>query len=396
MVFGNSIDFADGKIAVDQGQLSEERYVQSTRWTLLMLLLGCMMTGASVFVVLLIHASGRTDGALAAIVGWIGVVFFGLGVCMCLAFLARPQTLLLDEVGFTLDGGLIRRPMKTAWRDVERFFVYRRGFASPSIIGINYTADRAPNHWLLRSNRAVGLEGALPGGWRLPARDIVARLNAYRARALACAGDPGDLNVASESPSSERPNVEAENSVVFGPERYVTSALNVSFMLLFGCALVGGFYYVTGAHLILRYMIETRGAGDWLINAVGLIGIVFFGTPLLKLLWLLIRPYNLRLDGEGFTLSGGTCLKPQKTAWQHVERFFIRGSGIPGSQFVAWGCVAGRSPKRWAFMSQFLAPEGELADGALPNLWTLSAPELEQRLNAYRECALAAQDKLTK
>jgi hypothetical protein len=147
-------------------------------------------------------------------------------------------------------------------------------------------------------------------------------------------------------------------------------------MLLLGCVFVAGSFFVT--------------------RAAGLFAIVFLAIPLLRLLWLLIRPYKLLLDGDGFKLSGGTSLKPQKTAWRDVERFFIRGSGVLGPQFVAWGCVAGRSPKKRAFMSQFFAPEGELADGELPNLWTLSAPELEQRLNAYRARALAAQDKLTK
>ncbi|MGZ9409796.1 MAG: hypothetical protein ACXW3J_04120, partial [Methylocystis sp.] len=373
---GNSIDFADGKIAVDQGQLSEERYVQSTRWTLVMLLLGCAMTGASIFILLLFSASNRPEAAWGVMFGWFAVAFFGLGVCLSLALLARPQTLLLDSAGFTLAGGLIRRPLKTAWRDVERFFVYRQGFASPSHIGINFAANRAPNHWLLKYSRAVGLEGALPDGWALPTREMVARLNAYRERALASAGDPDELHVASESPASEPSNVEGENSVVFGPERCVTSARKVSFMLLLGCVFVAGSFFVT--------------------RAAGLFAIVFLAIPLLRLLWLLIRPYKLLLDGDGFKLSGGTSLKPQKTAWRDVERFFIRGSGVLGPQFVAWGCVAGRSPKKRAFMSQFFAPEGELADGELPNLWTLSAPELEQRLNAYRARALAAQDKLTK
>ncbi|MFA6206272.1 MAG: hypothetical protein WC689_08675 [Methylocystis sp.] len=371
------MNFADGKIAVDQGLLSEERYIQSPRWTLVMLLLSGAMTGASIFILLLFSASYRPEAAWGVMFGWFAVAFFGLGVCLSLALLARPQTLLLDSAGFTLAGGLIRMPLKTAWRDVERFFVYRQGFASASFVGFNYATDRAPNHWLLKFNRAMGADNVLPDGWALPTREMVARLNAYRERALASAGEPDELHVASESPASERPNVEVENSVVFGPERYVTSARKVSFMLLLGCVFVAGSFFVT--------------------RAAGLFAIVFLAVPLLRLLWLLLRPYNLLLDGEGFTLSGGTCLKPQKMAWRDVERFFIRGSVVlPGPKSVAWGCVAGRSPKRWAFMSQFFAPEGELADGALPDLWTLSAPELEQRLNAYRARAPAAQDKLTK
>lgn len=356
------MNFVDGKISVDQRPLSEERYVQSPRWTLLMLLLSCVMTGASIYILLLFNASNRPEGAWGAMFGWFAIGFFGLGVCLSLALLARPQTLLLNSAGFTLAGGLNLTPQKTAWRHVERFFVNHEGFPSSRTVGLRY----------------CGLPGAriLPGEWELPTREMVARLNAYRERALASAGDPDELHVVSEPPASERPNVEVENSVIFGPERYVTSARKVSFMLLLGCALIAGSFFVT--------------------RAAGLFAILFLAVPLLRLLWLLLRPYKLLLDGDGFTLSGGTSLKPQKTAWRDVERFLIRSSWVPSPQSVAWVCVAGRSPKKRAFMSQLFAPEGELADGELPNLWTLSAPELEQRLNAYRERALATQDKLTK
>jgi hypothetical protein len=356
-----------------------------------MLLLSCAMTGASIFILLLFSASNRPEAAWGVMFGWFAVAFFGLGVCLSLALLARPQTLLLDSVGFTLDGGLIRTPQKTAWRDVERFFVYRQGFTSPSMIGFDYAADRAPNHWLLKYSRAVGLEGALPDGWAMPTREMVARLNAYRERALASAGDPDELHVASESPASEPSNVEGENSVVFGPERCVTSAFKVFLMLVFGCVFAAGFYYVTGAHVLVRYMIETRGSGDWLFTTGGLIGVVFFGVPLLKLLWLLIRPYNLLMDDEGFTLSGGTCMTAQKTAWRDIERIYVRNDSNFFDRLFASVYVAGPSFKRSTFTSLFFEP-----DKALPGLWTLSAPELEQRLNAYRARALAAQDKLTK
>ncbi|MGZ9410444.1 MAG: hypothetical protein ACXW3J_07440 [Methylocystis sp.] len=180
-----SLNFVDGKILVSQRPLPQERYVGSTRMALVAVVLSCVMTGASIFAFLLVNASERTDGALAAVVVGFGVGFFGLCVCVFLVLLARPQTLLLDSVGFTLDGGLIRTPQKTAWRDVERFFVYRQGFTSPSMIGFDYAADRVPKHWLLKFNRAIGADNALPGGWALPTREMVARLNAYRARVLA-------------------------------------------------------------------------------------------------------------------------------------------------------------------------------------------------------------------
>ncbi|MGJ0426417.1 hypothetical protein [Methylocystis sp.] len=342
-----------------------------------MLLLSCGMTGASIYILLLFNASNRPEAAWGVIFGWLGVGFFGLAVCMGLALLARPPTLLLDSARFTLAGGLNLKPQKTAWRDVERFFVNHEGVLSPRTVGLRY--------------RGLPGERILPVEWELPPQEMVARLNAYRARALACAGDPDDLHVASESPASERPNVEVENLVVFGPERYVTSARKVCLMLLFGCVFAAGFYYVTGAHVLVRYMIETRGSGDWLFTTGGLIGVVFFGVPLLKLLWLLIRPYNLLMDDEGFTLSGGTCMTAQKTAWRDIERIYVRNDSNFFDRLFASVYVAGPSFKRSTFTSLFLEP-----DKALPGLWTLSAPDLEQRLNAYRARALAAQDKLTK
>jgi hypothetical protein len=104
------LNFVDGKISVDQRPLSEERFVQSTRSTLVLLLLSCVMTGASIYILLLFNASNRPEGAWGAMFGWFAVAFFGLGVCLSLALLARPQTLLLDSAGFTLAGGLNLKP----------------------------------------------------------------------------------------------------------------------------------------------------------------------------------------------------------------------------------------------------------------------------------------------
>lgn len=148
------------------------------------------MTGASIYILLLFNASNRPEGAWGAMFGWFAVAFFGLGVCLSLALLARPQTLLLDSAGFTLAGGLNLKPQKTAWRHVERFFVNHEGFLSPGTVGLRY--------------RGLPGERILSGAWELPTREMVARLNSYRARALAFAGDPNDLHVVLDRRVSDR------------------------------------------------------------------------------------------------------------------------------------------------------------------------------------------------
>jgi hypothetical protein len=98
--------------------------------------------------------------------------------------LVRPQILKLDAEGFTLGGGLTRKPYRVFWRDIEPFFVFRlpRGGA---MAGFNYVAGRRPQTALSTMSHNLGADGALPKAWALSTEALVAKLNDYRERALA-------------------------------------------------------------------------------------------------------------------------------------------------------------------------------------------------------------------
>jgi hypothetical protein len=115
---------------------------------------------------------------------WLGGGFFGLCSVVFTFLLIRPQRLLLAPTGFTVAGGLVRSPKQVLWRDVTPFFVYRLARGG-STIGFNFVPGARKNSTLIRVNRLVGAEGALPKGWPESPERMVERLNAYRAQALA-------------------------------------------------------------------------------------------------------------------------------------------------------------------------------------------------------------------
>ncbi len=124
------------------------------------------------------------DGGPDAISGWFALVFFGGGGLVLLVTMVRPQVLTLDAQGFTISGGVSGKPRKTAWADIEDFFVYKlpRG---GKMIGFNYVPSARKDGWMAKANQAFGADGALPKGWPGKPEDLAAELNAYRARALA-------------------------------------------------------------------------------------------------------------------------------------------------------------------------------------------------------------------
>jgi hypothetical protein len=126
------------------------------------------------------HPSGEGDVWKA----WLGVIFFALCSAVLSWTLIRPMVLRLDADGFTLNGGLLRAPKRTLWRDTGEFFVYRlpRG---GKMIGFNHVAGRAPASPLSQFNRTFGADGALPKSWPFSPEHMVAKLNEYRAWALA-------------------------------------------------------------------------------------------------------------------------------------------------------------------------------------------------------------------
>lgn len=121
---------------------------------------------------------------------WLAGAFFGLCSVVFAWLLIRPQRLLLAPTGFTVAGGFVRSPKHVLWRDVNPFFVYRLSRGG-KMIGYNFAPGARTDSTLIRVNRLVGAEGALPKGWPGSPELMVERINAYRARALAEALNSG-------------------------------------------------------------------------------------------------------------------------------------------------------------------------------------------------------------
>lgn len=115
---------------------------------------------------------------------WLCVAFFGLGALVFAWLLVRPQVLILDGGGFKLDGGLVRSPKQIPWQDVQGFFVYRLPVGGGKMVGYNFEPTAGKNSSLIRWNRRLGADGALPEGWPLSAEKMAEELNAYRLQAL--------------------------------------------------------------------------------------------------------------------------------------------------------------------------------------------------------------------
>ncbi|QEL23530.1 hypothetical protein FQV39_13775 [Bosea sp. F3-2] len=119
--------------------------------------------------------------------GWACVAFFGLGVVVFLWLLIRPQVLILDAGGFTVDGGLVRTPRYVAWRDVQGFCVFSAGRGG-KMVGYNFEPHAKQKSLLTRINRSLGADAGLPQGWQISAEQLAAVLNDYRLQALGRAG----------------------------------------------------------------------------------------------------------------------------------------------------------------------------------------------------------------
>lgn len=133
---------------------------------------------------LTIWAMRQADGADGRL--WISCVFFGACAASFAWLLIRPQQLHLDAQGFTIGGGLVRRPKMVAWTDVTGFFVYRLSRRG-RMIGYNYAPGARPTSWLITLNHRLGVDGALPKSWPGSPETVAADLNAYRLAALAAA-----------------------------------------------------------------------------------------------------------------------------------------------------------------------------------------------------------------
>ena len=114
---------------------------------------------------------------------WLCGGFFALGVAVFAAVTVWPQRVTLDAQGFTISGGLARRPRHRAWRDVDHFYPHRLPRGGTMVF--YQLADHArPDTWMGDMNRRWGGDGLLPK--TLPGKPaaIAAEFNAYREAAL--------------------------------------------------------------------------------------------------------------------------------------------------------------------------------------------------------------------
>ncbi|HEX4183245.1 MAG TPA: STM3941 family protein [Caulobacteraceae bacterium] len=113
--------------------------------------------------------------------GWFVAGFFGLCALVFSWLLLFPSVLILDTRGFSLGFGFRRDPRMIAWRDVDRFFIYR-GDRGVKLIGFNYKPGRAPPSRLRGLVRAFGADAGLPKGWTMSPEALVDLLNQQKDR----------------------------------------------------------------------------------------------------------------------------------------------------------------------------------------------------------------------
>ena len=104
------------------------------------------------------------------------------------------------------------------------------------------------------------------------------------------------------------------------PEEFVSSRIKAVWGLL------GSLVFV-----MISAVAEAAGDSNGMLRA----GLVFFGFCAMVFAWMLARPQRLKLDRQGFTLSGGLMRSPKKTRWQDVGEFYVRDLR-PGARIVAF------------------------------------------------------------
>jgi len=154
------------------------------------------------------------------------------------------------------------------------------------------------------------------------------------------------------------------------PKDYTSSRVKTGLML------AGSLIFVAAALFLPR----DPGRSQAALTAAG----VFFGLGALVAAVLLVRPQRLRLDGEGFIVSGGFVRTPHKVPWRDIDPMFVyrlpRGGKMIGYNFVP----GARERNRLAIINRRWAG----AEAALPKLWSESPEQMVEEINAYRAKAL--------
>ena len=106
---------------------------------------------------------------------------------------------------------------------------------------------------------------------------------------------------------------------------------------------------------------------------------LFFGLGVLTSVWLCFRPQKLRLDGEGFEISGGLRRSSRKISWSDVPDFRVFRLSR-GGKAIAFD-FRPEAQHRSLLTS---LNRGFGIDGTLPRLWPGRPEDLVEELNYYR------------
>jgi hypothetical protein len=150
---------------------------------------------------------------------------------------------------------------------------------------------------------------------------------------------------------------------------FVSSRAKTSMLFLISLAFVA---------IALLLPEASPGSYGWRVGAV-----IFFGLGMLVFGGLMLRPQQLILDSDGFTLVGGLALSPKTIRWREIDRFFT--FRLPhGRKMIGFNYRPGsRDPSALLKFNRATAR----ADGALSGLWRVEPEKIVDELNDYRQRA---------
>lgn len=178
---GSGTDQARGPVDAAEPWPAAIVILQSRRQTLRIAGLGVVMVSASILTAL----SDRSLTVRA--VGGGGVLFFGLGLLVFVVQLVRPGRLTLDAVCITQTS--LGRTTRLLWSEVGHFRVWST--SRTAVVAFDDLRPLQGRSTLRRISRSLGADGALVGGWTMPAGQLAALLNTMQAEWRRRAGGDG-------------------------------------------------------------------------------------------------------------------------------------------------------------------------------------------------------------
>jgi hypothetical protein len=115
--------------------------------------------------------------------GWVGVIFFGMGLLVSI-YMLTPGAIRLQIDKNGIEMKTLFKPMKLAWSDVNGFYVakMKTGFAGTKMIGIEFSESYENLRAARFSSSLTGAEGGLPNHFNLSAEEICELLNKSKQR----------------------------------------------------------------------------------------------------------------------------------------------------------------------------------------------------------------------